>query len=61
MRKIIFSVVFGWKEFTHITDGAQAVESVTRDITAPTKSFRNGLIYILRSDKTYTVTGQEAK
>ena len=43
------------------TGDAQGIEDVQSDQVPCTKVLRNGQIFILRGDKTYTVTGQEVK
>ena len=52
-----------WKEFTHIVgvDAPQGVEKVLSDKVSSTKLIRNGNVYILTDDKTYTITGQLVK
>ena len=42
-------------------EGTQGMEEVPSDQVPSTKIFREGQIYILRGEKTYTVTGQEVK
>lgn len=43
--------------FTYVAEGIERVESAS----APQKTLINGQIYILRGDKTYTITGQEVR
>ena len=56
-----------WKEFSNIRaigDIETAVENVPSDQVPSTKAqkiLRNGQLYIIRGDKTYTVTGQEMR
>lgn len=43
---------------------AEGIEEITNDqsqMTNPRKFLRDGILFILRGDKTYTVTGQEAR
>ena len=50
----------GWKDFTNILPiSQQGVEEVPSDQVQSTKFLHNGQIYLLRGDKTYTLTGQE--
>ena len=51
-----------WKNFYRIRemDDAEGIDEIN-DISVPTKFLLNGQIFILRGDKTYTVTGQEVK
>jgi hypothetical protein len=44
---------------TFTTGEAQGVEEVLSDQAQSTKVIRNGQVFILRGDKTYTLTGQE--
>ena len=44
-----------------VTDNAEAIGNVQRDDVQCTKVLRDGQLYIIRGDKTYTVTGQEVK
>ena len=43
------------------TGDEQGIEDVLSDQVQNTKILRNGQIFILRGDKTYTLTGQEVK
>ena len=43
------------------TGNAQSVENILGGNAQSTKIFRNGQIYILRGEKTYTLQGQEVK
>ena len=44
-----------------VTDNAETIGNVQRDDVQCTKVLRDGQLYIIRGDKTYTVTGQEVK
>ena len=44
-----------------VTQVTEAIDNVQSYNVQSTKVIRNGQIYILRSDKTYTITGQEVK
>lgn len=48
-------IIYG--RFTYVAEGIERVESAS----APQKTLINGQIYILRGDKTYTITGQEVR
>ncbi len=47
------------KTVSFTTTGEQGVEEVPSDQVQRTKFLRNGQIFIIRGDKTYTLTGQE--
>ena len=49
------------KSIDFVTDNAEAIGNVQRDDVQCTKVLRDGQLYIIRGDKTYTVTGQEVK
>ena len=49
------------KNFAVKLSNLMAVENVSIDQSSATKILRNGQIFILRGDKTYTLTGQEVK
>lgn len=52
----------GWKEFAYIRSIPEGVENVaSQNMIITNKTLRNGQIYILRGNKTYTLTGQEVK
>ncbi len=59
----LYQAAYVWKEFTHIVgvDAPQGVEKVLSDKVSCTKLIRNGNVYILTDDKTYTITGQQVK
>lgn len=56
----LYQQAAGWKEFKHITDGAQAIELVGHS-SAGQKILRNGHVLIQSGDKNFTLTGQEIK
>jgi hypothetical protein len=41
--------------------GPQAIDQITNAPSEAAKILRNGQIFILRGDRTYTLTGQEVK
>ncbi|MBQ2540823.1 MAG: DUF3791 domain-containing protein [Paludibacteraceae bacterium] len=50
-----------YKQKHHLT-GAQAIDQITDDQRPVTnKIIKDGQIFLLRGDKTYTATGQEVK
>lgn len=49
------------KNFSVMVSNSMSVENVSIDQSSATKILRNGQIFILRGDKTYTLTGQEVK
>ncbi len=59
----LYQAAEGWKEFTNIVgiDAPQGVEKVLSDKVKCSKLIKNGNVYILTDDKTYTITGQQVK
>ena len=59
----LYQAAEGWKEFTNIVgvDAPQGVEKVLSDKVKCSKLIKNGNVYILTDDKTYTITGQKVK
>ena len=44
-----------------VTNGPQAIDNISETPTKATKLLRDGQIFILRGEKTYTLTGQEVR
>ena len=57
----LYSEADQWKDFMQIIGIEKNIESPITPATSSKKLIRNGNVYILTGDKTYTVTGTEVK
>ena len=60
----LYKAAVGWKEFVNILpleSSDQGIDQVPSDQVQSTKVVRNGQVFILRGEKTYTLQGQEVK
>jgi hypothetical protein len=59
----LYKAADAWKEFENIVgvDAPQGVEKVLSDKVKCSKLIKNGNVYILTDDKTYTITGHLGK